>query len=136
MRIIVLAVLMIFTNSAFAGLYKWVDEEGNVNYSQNPPKDTSYKTLKAPPPPPKNSQPAYSINKEDSAAEDTIKAESAKNAKLREKNCEIGKNNLRSYQTYRRIQNKDGSVSRVDDKERARQIESAKQLIRDFCDSP
>lgn len=136
MRIIVLAVFMIFTNSAFAGLYKWVDEEGNVNYSQNPPKNTSYKTLKAPPPPPKNSKPAYSINEEDAAAEDTIKAESVKNAKLREKNCEAGKNNLRTYQTYRRIKKKDGSVIRVDDKERARQIESAKQLIRDFCDSP
>lgn len=136
MRIIVLAVLMIFSNAAFAGLYKWVDEEGNVNYSQNPPKNTSYKTLKAPPPPPKNSKPVYSINEDEEDAEDTIKAESAKNAKLREKNCNAGKNNLRTYQTYRRIQNKDGSVSRVDDKERARQIETAKQLIRDFCDTP
>lgn len=136
MRIIVLAIFMIFTHSAFAGLYKWVDEEGNVNYSQNPPKNTSYKTLKAPPPPPKNAKPAYSINNDEEATEKTIKAELAKNRALREKNCEIGKNNLRSYQTYRRIQNEDGSITRVDEKERARQIESAKDLIRDFCSEP
>lgn len=131
MRIIVLAIFMIFTNSAFAGLYKWVDEEGNVNYSQNPPKNRSYKSLKAPPPAPKNIEPASTANEDDT--ESTIKEESAKNAKLREKNCEAGKNNLRSYQTFRRIRNEDGTISRVGEKERARQIKSAKQLIRDFC---
>lgn len=133
MRIIVLTFLMIFTHSAIAGLFKWVDEEGNVHYSQKPPENTPYKTLKAPPPPPTNSKPAYKLDKEEEKIESTIKAETAKNKKLREKNCEAGKNNLRSYQTFRRIRKADGSITVVDEKERARQIKSAKQLIRDFC---
>ena len=63
-----------------------------------------------------------------------IKAETAKNIKIREDNCAVGKNNLSSYQTYTRIRDKDGTVRTLGVKERAQKIESAKQLIRDFCD--
>lgn len=133
MRILLLTIMIVLASTATAGLYKWVDSDGNVHYTQNPPQNTPFKTLKEPRPAPQNSQSPYSEPKEKSSAEDTIKAETAKNAKLREQNCTIGKNNLNSYQLYRRIQAEDGTVTVIDDKERARQIEAAKQLIRDFC---
>lgn len=134
MRILLLTMMMILASTASAGAYKWVDSEGNVHYSQYPPKDKPFKTLKAPLPAPQNTQsPDPETKEKKSNAEDTIKAETAKNAKIRQENCEIGKNNLNSYQLYRRIRAKDGTVTVVDDKERAHQIESAKQLIRDFC---
>jgi len=138
MRILLFTAMMILASTASAGLYKWVDSEGNVNYSQKPPENKSYKTIKAPPPAPK-ADPSQTIklDDDDSEVEKTIKAETAKNQKLREKNCEIGKNNLNSYQTFRRIRDKDGNVRTISSKERAEKIESAKQLIRDFCgDSP
>ena len=135
MRILLLTAMMILASTASAGLYKWVDNEGNVHYSQKPPKNTSYKTIKAPPPAPVSKQQPYSLEeKRGSNAEKTIKSETEKNKKLREKNCEVGKANLTSYQTYRRVRDKDGNVTVVNENERARQIETAKQLIRDFCD--
>ena len=133
MRILFLTIMMVLASTATAGLYKWVDSEGNVHYTQTPPQNTQFKTLKAPQPAPQNSQSPYSETKEKSSVEDTIKTETAKNLKLRQQNCTIGKKNLNSYQLYRRIRAKDGTVTVVDDKERARQIEAAKQLIRDFC---
>jgi len=132
MRILLFTTMMILASTAFAGLYKWVDDEGNVHYSQKPPENKPYKTIKAPPPAPQTSKPVE-FSEEESDIEKTIKAETAKNQKLREENCAIGKNNLKSYQTFRRIRSKDGSVRVIDDKERKEQIESAKQLIRDFC---
>jgi len=133
MRILLFTAMMILASTASAGLYKWVDSEGNVHYSQKPPANTSFKTIKAPPPAPKSSEPVVKTGNDENDVEKTIKAETAKNQKLREENCEIGKNNLKSYQTFRRIRDKDGNVRIVDAKERAEKIEAAKQLIRDFC---
>ena len=59
MRIILLTTLMIFSSSASAGLYKWVDDEGNVHYSQKRPRDKQFKRIKAPAPAPENSKPLY-----------------------------------------------------------------------------
>jgi len=132
MRILLFTAMIILAGTVSAGLYKWVDSEGNVHYSQKPPENTSYKTIKAPPPAPQSSEPIITADDEYDV-EKTIKAETAKNRKLREENCEIGKNNLKSYQTFRRIRDKDGNVRIVDAKERAEKIEAAKQLIRDFC---
>lgn len=132
MRILLFTAMIILASTASAGLYKWVDSEGGVHYSQKPPKNKSYKTIKAPPPAPQTSKRAEP-DEEESDIEKTIKAETAKNQKIRDKNCAIGKNNLKTYQTFRRIRDKDGNVRTVGTKERAEKIESAKQLIRDFC---
>ena len=132
MRTVLLTLMILLASTASAGLYKWVDNEGSVHYSQKPPENKPYTTIKAPPPAPKSSHPAV-LNESENEVEKTIKTETAKNQKLRDENCEIGKNNLKSYQTFRRIRDKDGNVRVVGSKERAEKIESAKQLIRDFC---
>lgn len=45
--------LVLFTGNAFAVLNKWVDEKGNVHYSdQPPPANVKKTTLHFPPPPP------------------------------------------------------------------------------------
>ena len=134
MRTVVLTLMMLIASTAYAGLYKWVDSEGSVHYSQKPPENKPYSTIKAPPPAPKSSLPAV-LNENESEVEKTIKTETAKNQKLREENCAIGKNNLRSYQAFRKIRDKDGNIRVVGKKEREEKIESAKQLIRDFCGS-
>lgn len=136
MRTLLLMLMLLLANTASAGLYKWIDSEGSVHYSQKPPENKPYTTIKAPPPVPKSSHPTVSDESEsesESKIEKIIKAESDKNKKLREENCAIGKNNLKSYQTFRRIRDKDGNIRVVGSKERAEKIESAKQLIRDFC---
>lgn len=134
MRILLLTAIFIFASSASAGLYKWVDEEGNVHYSQKRPKNQQFKRLKAPPPAPVNNKPLYQnttiqSNKDSSPAA----AETAKNKKNRAEKCAQAKKSLNAYQVYRRIRDKDGNVTNIDDKARATQIKNAKQAVNDFC---
>ena len=133
MRIILLTAMMIFASSAFAGLYKWVDNEGNVHYSQKRPPNKQYKRLKAPPPAPENSKPLYESAKPTTTSNNVVATETAKNQKIRAQNCVKAKKNLSSYTLYRRFKDKDGNVKTIDDKVRAAQIERAKQAISNFC---
>lgn len=135
MRVLLLAAIMIFASSAFAGLYKWVDDEGNVHYSQKRPLDQQFKKLKAPPPAPDDSKPLYQSSGDNSqkSGSDTAATETAKNKTAREQNCANAKKNLNAYQVYRRIKDKDGNVRTIDEKVRAAQIKKAQQAIKDFC---
>ncbi|WP_419611171.1 DUF4124 domain-containing protein [Thiolapillus sp.] len=44
--------LFLVTSQAFAGMYRWTDDEGDVVYSQTPPPDNRPVKPIAPPPPP------------------------------------------------------------------------------------
>ena len=135
MRIVLLATMIMFASSAFAGLYKWVDDEGNVHYSQKRPIDKQFKKLKAPAAPaPQKSKSLYTSENNKKPSGGVVKAETAKNAKIRADNCTGAKKNLETYTLYRRIQGKDGKVAVLDDKERAKGIEDAKQAISEFCE--
>lgn len=133
MRILLLTIMMIIATSASAGLYKWVDSEGNVHYSQKPPRGQQFKRLKAPAPAPENSKPLFKSTKQKSKSGNVTAAETAKNKKVRADNCAKAKKNLNNYQLHRRIRDKNGNVTILDDTERAKQIESAKQAINDYC---
>lgn len=134
MRILLLTTMMIFASSVFAGLYKWVDDEGNVHYSQKRPANQQFERLKAPPPAPENDKPLYQSNEPTSTTDETIAAETAKNKKIREENCAQAKKSLSDYQIHRRIRDKDGNVTFIDDNVRAAQIKGAKEAIRGYCD--
>jgi hypothetical protein len=134
MRILLLTTMMIFASSAFAGLYKWVDDEGNVHYSQKRPVNKQFKRLKAPPAAPESAKPLYKSGKK---AGDTpnkaIADETAKNKKIRAENCVKAKKSLTNYQVNRRMRDKDGNVTRIDDKVRASQIKKAKEAMGNYC---
>lgn len=134
MRIVFLTIMILFATSASAGMYKWVDEDGNVHYSQKRPLDKQYKKLKAPPPAPEDAKSPYqsSAPKEDKP-DKTVQALTDKNLKIREENCEKAKKNLTNFQLHRRIRDKDGNVTVIDDKEREKQIQNAEKAIKDFC---
>ena len=134
MRMLLLTTMMIFASSAFAGLYKWVDDEGNVHYSQKRPIDKQFKQLKAPAPAPKNSKSVYQLKAPEKQSNNVVAAETAKNEKLRGENCTAAKNNLKTYTLYRRIRDKEGNVTNLDDNERAKRLEDAKQAISEFCE--
>ena len=134
MRIILLTAMIIFASSASAGLYKWVDDEGNAHYSQKRPLDQQYERLKAPAPAPEDSKALYQSTEQKNSPNNTVAAEAAKNEKIRATNCTNAKKNLSSYTVYRRHRDKDGNVTYIDDKERAKKIEEAKQAINDFCE--
>ena len=135
MRVLLLTIMMIIATSASAGLYKWVDNEGNVHYSQKPPANKQFKRLKAPPSAPESAKPLYESSKATAKEKGgTAAAESAKNKEIRAKNCVQAKKALTNYQLHRRVRDKKGNVTVLDDKVRAKQIESAKQAISNYCD--
>lgn len=133
MRILLLTAMMIFASSAFAGLYKWVDDEGNVHYSQKRPANQQFERLKAPPPAPDSDKPLYQSSKPSDTPNKAVAEETAKNEKIRAENCAQAKKSLASYQIYRRMLDKDGNVVVIDDKVRASQIEKAKEAINSYC---
>ena len=134
MKILLLTIMMIFASSASAGLYKWVDSEGNVHYSQKRPANVQSKSIKPPPPPPENSKPLYQSNESSKKVSNTAEAETKKNQKIRADNCAKAKKNLNNYQIHRRMRDKEGNVTVIDDNTRAKQIENAKKAISNYCD--
>jgi Skp family chaperone for outer membrane proteins len=130
--------------SANANSYKWLDENGNVVYSQQPPAEGPYETIKTTKPSPASSRstPAPSssftteVKQEDEEREldSKVQQEAAKSEQLRAENCKAAKHNLETYTVYRRIKNDQGEIIRLDDNERAKRIQEAKDAIKEFCD--
>ncbi len=128
----------------FAVTYKWTDENGTVVYSQNrPPAGTPYETIETPrsrpaAPAPAKPRPSFleqvEKDKRARAKEATVRETEQAALEMRRKNCEAARNNLQVYTAHRRIKQEDGSVIRLDDNERLRKIEEARQAIKEFCD--
>lgn len=124
-----------------ASMYKWVDKDGHVHYSQQPPADSNYEKLnvktRSPDSSGTSSGPTYTTPDSSSgnnAASDVIKQEVAKGEETRKKNCEIAKKSLEQYTAFRRMRDKDGNVVYLDDNERQKRIDDAKAAIKEFCE--
>ena len=130
---------LLLSTAVQAGMYKWTDEQGNVHYSQRPPKGQQYekmKVQKSPPPSTPATKPTYggqSSPSEDPGSK-AVADEVAKNQEIRRKNCEAAKNNLKTFQIYRRVKDESGKIRAVTDQERETQIQRSKEAIREFCD--
>jgi hypothetical protein len=131
MRILLLTIIMTFASSAAAGLYKWVDDEGNVHYSQKRPANQQFKKLKAPPPAPENSKSLYPSTKLES--EPAESPEAAEIKKIRETHCATAKKNVKNYKIFRRFRDKDGKLTVLNDEQSAQKIEEAKKMVKEFC---
>ncbi len=142
--------------SVQAGLYKSVDENGNVVYSQTPPASGDYQAIKIP----KHAR-KQPLSSEESAAkrqkareavlgkeaanakvgeetaakkeEKLIKKESNKNIAERNKRCQQAREAKNKLEVFRRFRDKDGNVVRYSDEERATMLKNANDAIRQFC---
>jgi len=128
--------------TAFAKLYKSVDADGNVTYSQSPPETGNYETIKVkkykPVTPDASQRSLKAIQSIKQGADarkenDLVKNELKKNSKIQEENCNIAKKNLRLFTVYKRLKNEKGEYYRVPDDERERRIKAAKENIKQFC---
>ena len=134
------SLIMLSANAATT--YKWLDENGNVVYSQQPPPEGPYETIKTKTSPSSSSTPPPSSSfttqvkeeAEETELDNKVQQEAAKSEKLRADNCKAAKNNLETYTVYRRIKNDKGEIIRLDDNERAKRIQEAKDAIKEFCD--
>jgi len=124
-------------------MYKWVDKDGNTQYTQKPPPgNIEHSKLK---PPPKidseSSQNALNErqNKLSELREQRQKTEADKKTAAEEKarlkkNCETAKANLATYIRPRvTITEKDGSRVKATEEVRQQRLAETKQRIKEFC---
>jgi hypothetical protein len=144
-----LVLLMLASASAFAGLNKWVDADGKVHYSdQPPPPNVKAQTLRTAKP--EAAAPASAPAAPKTVAEREAELRRAQQEKLeagektaqeqarleeQKANCETARRNLRSLQQGLRMMevNEQGERVFVEDEQRQQRIEKAQQYINDHC---
>lgn len=140
--------LVLFSVNAEADLNKWVDAQGKVHYSDEPPPENvkvesvhipSDHALPTSAPSSAKSlaDQEEQLNKEMKAKEKAAAEEKKKQAdeQLKQKNCEIARTNLRVLQDSPRIATYDASGNRsyLDDTARNQKIEDARNTVNQYC---
>lgn len=130
--------------SSLARLYKWVDDNGNVTYSERKPPGKQAEEIKvrrAPVSPEQAQEQVESMkDKTDTQQKDrdfarTAASENEKEVEIFKKNCEIARQNRRVLENSSRIQGKDssGNTYFLDSKEIQAKLEQANKQIELYC---
>lgn len=144
-RILVLAIALSVSTGALAQLYKWVDKDGRVTYSDQPPPAQESKQLNigtGQAAPPRTSSVERDKELEKSRLEAKEKAKVAENvekkAQLEEENCNRAKAYLRTVTDGGRIATYDEKGERVllDDKQIEAERVKAQKAVDESCKSP
>ena len=129
---------------AEAKLYKWVDDNGNVTYSQQKPPDRKAQTLElkgVESPDPEAAEKLEQLKdreqsrrKDREFAKEQTDAAKAREARLKQ-NCEIARQNVRILKDSPRVQDKDesGEAYFLDDAQRKSRLQQAEQQVKDYC---
>jgi hypothetical protein len=143
---LLLTLVLTATLSHATGIYKWIDDDGQVHYSQTPPPNKPAELIQGAPPP-ANDPAAVSedlqrqldafderrAQRDEAFAEQKHKDEVARTKK---QNCETARKNLANLRRggNNAYMTPEGEVIRLTDDDRAKHIEDAKQGIRDNCE--
>lgn len=117
-----------------AATYKWTDENGNVVYSQQPPKSGPYEVIKGLKQSRSTSSTETASSPDSSSQQSGDNEQSADNAELKRVNCAAAKKNLDIYKVHRRVKDQSGKVTTLSDEERQKRIEEAEAQVRLFCE--
>jgi len=140
--ILFLAGALACSPAAFGQLYKSIDKDGRVTYSDQPPPAMESKQLKVSPGPPPPPPVAEGARKEEqdkgrAAAQDKAKAdeEAAKKAKFDEENCNRSKAYLRTVADGGRLTTVDAKGERIllDDKQIEEERIRAQKMVDEAC---
>ncbi len=142
-RLLLLAAISLNSTVTLAAMYKWVDEDGNTNYTQSPPPgDLKAETIKAPPKiNPDHAKKQLEERKKllqeagDSrtkAADEKRKAEQVKEQKKAD--CDKAKARLASYSRPRvNLLDENGNPARATEEQRQAEIAKSRELIAKLC---
>jgi FKBP-type peptidyl-prolyl cis-trans isomerase len=133
--------------AASAEIVKWVDDKGQVHYSdQAPPQAKKAKTLNlpaapsAPPPPPAEAKSTaekerdFQQRRMDAEAAEKKAAEAQKQAEQDRRNCAAARSNLQSLESGRVVRyDENGEKVFLDDAQRAAAMEQARKDISQWC---
>lgn len=144
-RLCLVSAALLLSFSVHAQIYKWIDENGQTNYSQQPPESGQAETVDVPPPPPINPDEARDevqelIEQQQAAdqaeleAEQQAREQAEQQAALQE-NCRIAQENLRSYQNNpgRRVMDQEGNVTRLTEEDRQQKIQEFQEQVELYC---
>jgi len=132
--------------SLAGGIYKWIDENGQVQYTQTPPPNIPAERMKGAPPPADDPeavrgdlQRQLDALDEQRAQRDEAFAEQKQKediARVKKQNCETARKNLAKLRRggNNAYMTPEGEVVRLTDDDRAKRIEDAKQGIKDNCE--
>lgn len=137
---LVTALLMVSAVHA-ADSYKWTDDNGQVQYTQLPPKDRPYETIRTRVKDGSNASAEGSAavtKKATDAATAPTKGELAEakaEAEKMARNCEIAKQNKEMLQTAAkvRVTDKDGNPRHLTDEERKERMQATDVQIDNYC---
>lgn len=116
-------------------LYKWVDQSGQVHYSQSPPAAGQGEASEVEIPRSALGQPQQQITAKEPAADaEADDTDAMTPDEIRQKNCENARANLEIYQRHERIRQADGQVIELNEESRAARIAEAEGMISEFCD--
>lgn len=133
--------LMLLAGAASAKLYKWVDEQGNVTYSERKPPDRQVEEIKLLGVPTVSNEQARQrleqLNeKAETATKDrefkkTVTAEVAEREERLKENCEIARQNLRVLENSSRVQDQSGQF--MDDAQREARLAQTRKEVENNC---
>lgn len=130
-----------------SGIYKWVDDNGEIHYSQNSPVGRDAKKMKSAAPQPvvdpvddkHASQHAEVMNERSASEEDVAATEISKeeNDKLINENCAAARKNLAAFQQgmNKSYMSPDGKVVQLTEEVRLQRISESEQKIEKYCNS-
>lgn len=123
--------------------YKWVDPQGNIQYSQLPPSDGEATVIEPPPSPsvPKEREDIiklekeWEINQEKELAEKQKTEQQKLQVQAKAINCERAKAYLENLSSRRRIKimDQDGTVKMLSPEELEAEKEKTRQAIKQYC---
>lgn len=147
MKRLLILVLLLGSASASAEIVKWVDSQGKVHYSdQPPPAAKSQQPLNIKNQPgalggtstaksPAEQEQDFRKRQMDAADAEKKAAEDKKQAEIARQNCAAARSNLKSLQEGVRMSryNEQGERVFMDDAERAKTTEDAQRAVKDWC---
>ncbi len=137
--------LLLLSFSAYGALTKWVDADGKVHYSDEPPPDNvKTKTLTAPRDPASGVPAAKTFVEREAERKKAQKtkeeaaqkaAQQQEEALAKQKDCASAKTNLKALENSPliAIYNDKGESSYMDDSTRRKNIEEARKQISTYC---
>jgi hypothetical protein len=147
-----LSLLMVVFNGSAAELYRWVDQDGNVQFTQTPPPETAQEVTTRPlelvrPAPPaeapanaQNGQPSDSAVDTDEFADEALNEEAQKIQQHKAENCQLARDNLARLNGQEPLMETDPanpSLYRVmPDDTRRREAQRAQAYLDSFCRDP
>lgn len=136
---------LVISFCASAEIFKWVDENGQTHYSEQPPANRPAEQIDVPPPPaidPEQAQEEVdALIKKQQEEESERQLEQQKAEKeaqqqaIIDENCRIARENLQTYQNNpgRRVIDADGNVTRMVEEERQQKMQEFQQQIDRYC---